>query len=137
MIARSKKVAFAFGMIAAVSLASLADAATRRPSNRAVAAQPSTPEIRSSVDNKVPVCITPDRLMRTLTERNTRLEERFRTIAAHYKKHGEALGVRWDYAFYQMVLETNYLAFGGDVRARQNNFAGLGATPGSESPSTS
>lgn len=130
MIARSKKVAFAFGMIAAVSLASLADAATRRPSNRAVAAQPSTPEIRSSVDNKVPVCITPDRLMRTLTERNTRLEERFRTIAAHYKKHGEALGVRWDYAFYQMVLETNYLAFGGDVRARQNNFAGLGATGG-------
>ena len=53
---------------------------------------------------------------------------RFKPIAALYKKHGEALGIRWDYAFYQMVLETNHLMFNGDVRARQNNFAGIGAS---------
>jgi hypothetical protein len=46
---------------------------------------------------------------------------------------GEALGVRWDYAFYQMVYETAALAFksggrAGDVKPNQNNFAGLGAT---------
>lgn len=68
--------------------------------------------------------------MRTLVERNGRLEERFKTIAAHYKRHGDALAIRWDYAFYQMILETNYLAFTGDVRAKQNNFAGIGATGG-------
>ena len=41
--------------------------------------------------------------------------------------------MRWDYAFYQMVVETGALSFWrgnrhGDVKASQNNFAGLGAT---------
>jgi hypothetical protein len=36
--------------------------------------------------------------------------------------------VRWDYAFYQMVVETGALRFTGDVRPDQFNFAGLGAT---------
>lgn len=49
-------------------------------------------------------------------------------------RRGEDLGLRWDYAFFQMAIETNYLSFrreGGrrsDVRPSQNNFAGLGAT---------
>jgi hypothetical protein len=91
---------------------------------------PELPEIRVSASNSVPQCVTPDRLMRYLAERNPKLDPRYRDIAAHYKQHGEALGVRWDYAFFQMVLETNSLMFTGDVRARQNNFAGLGATGG-------
>lgn len=95
-----------------------------------------TPEIRTSAANWVPACVTPERLMRFITERNGALEPRFRDIATHYKRHGDALGIRWDYAFYQMILETNYLMFKrgdgrpGDVRARQNNFAGIGATGG-------
>jgi hypothetical protein len=88
------------------------------------------PEIRVSSSNAVPQCVTPDRLMRYLADRNPKLDPRYRDIAALYKQHGEALGLRWDYAFFQMVLETNSLMFTGDVKARQNNFAGLGATGG-------
>jgi Mannosyl-glycoprotein endo-beta-N-acetylglucosaminidase len=94
------------------------------------AVRPETVEIKSSAANAVPSCVLPDRLMLVLTERNPKLEVRFKAIAGDYKRHGEALGVRWDYAFYQMILETNYLAFNGDVKVAQNNFAGLGATGG-------
>jgi hypothetical protein len=74
--------------------------------------------------------VTPDRLMRYLTDRNPKLDARYRGIADLYKQHGDALGIRWDYAFFQMLLETNNLTFTGDVRGRQNNFAGIGATGG-------
>jgi hypothetical protein len=95
----------------------------------------SLPEIRTHAGNRVPACVTPMRLMRFLTERNPRLPSQFRNIATLYKEHGERLRVRWDYAFYQMVIETNYLQFRngsgrGDVSANQNNFAGIGTTGG-------
>jgi hypothetical protein len=101
----------------------------------APAAAQSLPEIRLSATNRVPACVTPDRLMRFLTERNPDLLPKFRNIAAYYKQHGERLRVRWDYAFFQMVIETNYLLFKnnagqGDVDPRQNNFAGIGTTGG-------
>ena len=46
---------------------------------------------------------------------------------------GEEFGIRWDMAFYQMILETGALSYwrghrSGDVKPEQNNFAGLGAT---------
>jgi Mannosyl-glycoprotein endo-beta-N-acetylglucosaminidase len=69
-------------------------------------------------------------------ERTRNLDPRFRDIARYYKLHGDALGIRWDYAFYQMLLETNYLSYKtgsgrwGDVDPRQNNFAGIGTTGG-------
>ena len=103
----------------------------------AEARRPVLPEIRISATTQgVPACVTPSRLMRHLLERRGDLDPRFRDIARYYKLHGDALGVRWDYAFYQMLLETNYLSFKtdsgrpGDVDARQNNFAGIGATGG-------
>ena len=37
-------------------------------------------------------------------------------------------GVNHDVALAQMCLETNFLKFTGDVKAKQNNFAGIGAT---------
>lgn len=86
------------------------------------------PPIRTSETNKVAECATPGRLMLYLQQRNTKLDPRYATLASEYMHHGEALGVRWDYAFFQMILETGYLAYGGDVKADQNNFAGLGAT---------
>jgi hypothetical protein len=95
---------------------------------------PELPEIRASAQHGVPSCATPDRLMTYLTDRNPNIEPRMRTIARIYKMHGDALGIRWDYAFFQMLLETNYLTFHrgdgewGDVKPWQNNFAGLGAT---------
>ena len=65
--------------------------------------------IRVSTSNRVPACVTPERLMTFLKTKNDALDPRFRDIAKHYKAHGERLGVRWDYAFYQMVIETNFL----------------------------
>lgn len=101
-----------------------------------VSSAQSLPEIRLSVANPVPACVTPDRLMAFLKKRNGNLDPRFRTIASYYKKHGEAWGVRWDYAFFQMAIETNFLSYRapngrmGDVDPKQNNFAGIGTTGG-------
>ncbi|MGQ0674013.1 MAG: hypothetical protein ACT4N2_14205 [Hyphomicrobium sp.] len=94
------------------------------------------PEIRTSERNPVPACVTPDRLMAFLKSRNGRLDPRFADIATHYKTFGEAWRVRWDYAFFQMAIETNFLTYRapsgrmGDVDPRQNNFAGIGTTGG-------
>jgi hypothetical protein len=100
------------------------------------AAQAAPPKIRTDAANAVPRCVTPKRLMAFLKTRNPNLDPRFADIASFYKKHGEAWRVRWDYAFFQMALETNFLTYRrgdgrwGDVDPRQNNFAGLGTTGG-------
>jgi hypothetical protein len=91
------------------------------------------PAIKTTRNNSVPACVTPGRLLAYLESRNPQLDPRFRSIAGEYMRIGEALGVRWDYAFYQMLLETGSLSFhdgnrSGDVKPQQNNFAGLGAT---------
>jgi hypothetical protein len=94
------------------------------------------PEIRLSAGNPVPSCVTPDRLMAFLKRRNGSLSPRFGEIATYYKRHGEAWHVRWDYAFFQMAIETNFLTYRapsgrmGDVDPKQNNFAGIGTTGG-------
>jgi hypothetical protein len=94
------------------------------------------PPIRTSATNPVPACVTPNKLMAFLTERNTHLNPKFRNIASWYKYYGDAWRVRWDYAFFQMALETNFLTYRrgdgrpGDVKMSQNNFAGIGATGG-------
>jgi hypothetical protein len=70
------------------------------------------------------------------------IEPRFAHIASLYQRIGvcvarppeKCVGVRWDYAFFQMLIETNYLTFRrpdgapAGVPASDNNFAGLGAT---------
>jgi len=91
------------------------------------------PEIKLSDDNKVPACVTPGRLTAFLEARNGSMDPKFAAIAADYNRIGEELGIRWDTAFFQMVLETGNLTFTGDVSADQNNFAGLGATGKGES----
>jgi hypothetical protein len=99
------------------------------------AAAAGLPEIKSSAANRVPECATPGRMMRFLKSRNPELSTRYQEIATDYMRLGEMLGVRWDYAFYQMIIETGSLSYrrgnrSGDVRAEQNNFAGLGAVGG-------
>ncbi len=94
----------------------------------APAAAKNLPEIRLSAANAVPACATPARLTAFLESRNARLDNRFKPLAGAYKRIGEDLKVRWDTAFFQMMLETGNLTFTGDVSAKQNNFAGLGAT---------
>jgi hypothetical protein len=94
------------------------------------------PDIRIHDRNRVPACVTPERLMQFLEQRNRALPDRFKRIAVYYKLHGEKLRVRWDYAFFQMLIETNFLTYRagsgkwGDVKPNQNNFAGIGATGG-------
>jgi hypothetical protein len=99
------------------------------------------PEIIASPTNAVPDCVKPDWLMAHV-ERHNRLHDppqtfdpRFSHIASVYKSIGECVqrvdgkcvGVRWDYAFFQMLIETDYLAFPGRVKADSFNFAGIGA----------
>jgi hypothetical protein len=86
------------------------------------------PAIKTSDTNRVPECVTPGRLQAYVRERNPNLDERYGSLASEYMSHGQTLQIRWDYAFFQMLLETGYLTYKGDVRAEQNNFAGLGAT---------
>jgi Mannosyl-glycoprotein endo-beta-N-acetylglucosaminidase len=91
------------------------------------------PAVKASDKNPVPACATPGRLMAYIKDRNPKLDPRFETIAADYMRVGQDLGIRWDYAFFQMIVETGSLSFksegrSGDVAAKQNNFAGLGAT---------
>ncbi len=86
------------------------------------------PQIKINDDNKVPECATPGRLSAFLEARNKTLNARFAAIAADYMRVGEELGIRWDVAYFQMLLETGNLTFTGDVSEDQNNFAGLGAT---------
>jgi Mannosyl-glycoprotein endo-beta-N-acetylglucosaminidase len=94
------------------------------------------PPIRTSVTNQVPSCVSPARLMEFLKAQNPKVDPMYDGIAKLYKEHGEKYGVRWDYAFYQMSIETGYLAFrrpggkAGDVKVRQYNFAGIGTTGG-------
>jgi Mannosyl-glycoprotein endo-beta-N-acetylglucosaminidase len=99
-----------------------------------VNAAKAAPPIRTSDRNPVPACVTPERLMAFLAERNSHVDPRYREIARWYKYYGEGWRVRWDYAFFQMAIETNFLTYRrgdgrrGDVWETQNNFAGIGAT---------
>jgi hypothetical protein len=86
------------------------------------------PPVKVTDKNRVPACATPGRLMAFLKGRNDKLDPRFDGIATEYMRHGVDLRIRWDIAFFQMILETGNLSFGGDVKPKQNNFAGLGAT---------
>ncbi|MEQ1716675.1 MAG: glucosaminidase domain-containing protein [Hyphomicrobium sp.] len=86
------------------------------------------PPVKLSEANTVPECATPGRLSAFLEGRNKKMDEKFSTIAADYMRVGQELGIRWDTAFFQMLLETGNLTFTGDVSPDQNNFAGLGAT---------
>ena len=99
------------------------------------------PAIKLNTGNVVPQCATSGRMQEFLEQRNPKLDSRFKSIAADYQNLGIALGVRWDFAFFQMMLETGQLSFAdgaraSGVRAAQNNFAGLGANGNNPSGET-
>lgn len=54
------------------------------------------------------------------------------SLARIYIEEASFEGVNHDIAFSQMCLETGFLRFGGDVKAEQYNFAGMGAVGGGE-----
>ena len=106
------------------------------------------PRIVASADNPVPKCVAPAALMDFVVERNAQrtppraIDQRFANLAALYQRIGQCVArppeqcvaVRWDYAFFQMLIETNYLTFRrpngvpAAVVPTDNNFAGVGAT---------
>jgi len=51
-------------------------------------------------------------------------------LAKLYVIYGRRFGIRADMAWAQMILETGYGQYGGDVAPEQNNLAGIGATGG-------
>ena len=99
----------------------------------AVSSARAMPGVVVTAANQVPECVTADRLMAFLQARNPRHHPRFDNIAAHYEAVGRRLGIRWDFAFFHMLLETGDLGFRrsasqpGPVAPEQNNFAEIGA----------
>ena len=72
-------------------------------------------------------------LIQFFIETNPQIDiNRLGKIASAYIDEAAAEGINSDVAFCQMVHETNYLRFSGDMKAGQNNFCGLGATGGGE-----
>jgi len=68
-----------------------------------------------------------------LLQNNPSLDPAFAyEISVIYTEEAAFEGVNHDIAFVQMILETGFLRFGGDVRPEQNNFGGLGAIGGGE-----
>ena len=113
-----------------------------------VASAAALPRILAAADNPVPQCVRPAALMDFVAERNAQhnpartIDPRFTNLASLYQRIGRCVArppaqcvpVRWDYAFFQMLIETNYLTFRrpngvpAAVVPADNNFAGVGAT---------
>lgn len=90
---------------------------------------------------EVPPNVTPENLEAFVASVNPDFDPQsgpFAGIATVYRHWGKKYGIRWDFAFFQMILETGYLRFGGGVAAEGFNFAGVGATvagkPGARFP---
>ena len=86
------------------------------------------PQLKVSATNSVPACLVPAKLMQHVAQANPKLDPKFREVAALYESHGQQLGLRWDYAFFQMLAETNNLTFEGvrgELTKDHNNFANI------------
>ena len=83
--------------------------------------------------NQVPAYTTVERLHSFIKIRNPDfdpLHGDFSNIAGTYEYWGRMYGIRWDYALFQMLHETNFLMFTGGVKPEHFNLAGIGATVG-------
>ena len=75
-------------------------------------------------------------LMMFLKNNNEVALRDFPDLPKIYREEGAIEGVNHDIAFCQMCVETSFLRFGGDVKATQNNFAGLGSVGGTATGAT-
>ena len=57
-------------------------------------------------------------------------ESKFKGLAAKYEELGNELGVRWDLAYFQTLLDTNLMIFNGSAKADQFNFCALKGSGG-------
>lgn len=74
---------------------------------------------------------SPEQLQSFLRSNNENALVTFPDIPKLYREEASTEGINYDIAFCQMCVETGFLRFGSDIRAEQNNFAGLGTIGGS------
>lgn len=75
-------------------------------------------------------------LMMFIKANNENALTQFPELPNLYQQEGKAEGVNYDIAFSQMCVETNFLRFGADLKASQNNFGGLGDVGGTADAAT-
>ncbi len=130
--------------VGAVALISL-DPSVKEPSD--AAPTPATPPVPQVADSSAPTRMvleggaTPlmgvwagaaDGLARYLltTKPSPQFTVPVLTLAGYYVRLAAEVGLRADILWAQMLHETGFGAYGGDVKPSQNNFAGIGATGG-------
>jgi N-acetylmuramoyl-L-alanine amidase/PKD repeat protein len=74
--------------------------------------------------------VTVDQLVNVFIKKGSSQVDRARRIAPLYIQYGKLFNMRADIAWAQMIHETGFLAYTGDVKPNQNNFVGIGATGG-------
>jgi hypothetical protein len=75
-------------------------------------------------------------LMMFLKANNENALTQFPDIPKLYREEASIEGVNYDIAFSQMCVETNFLRFGDNLKASQNNFGGLGNAGGDPDAAT-
>lgn len=75
-------------------------------------------------------------LMMFLKANNENALTQFADLPKLYREEATIEGVNYDIAFCQACVETNFLRFGGDIKASQNNFGGLGDVGGGSEGAT-
>lgn len=98
--------------------------------NKRLNGQTDTPTPAKGTDIMGTAKASADQLAAYLISRNADAKGYALEYAKLFISEGAAEGVRGDIAFAQSCLETGNFKFGGDVKANQNNFAGIGATGG-------
>ncbi|HIK51362.1 MAG TPA: N-acetylmuramoyl-L-alanine amidase [Oscillatoriales cyanobacterium M59_W2019_021] len=100
------------------------------------------PNRRVVIRSILPICVgqldkimghgntTEMQLMAFLKANYDAAANQFPDIGKLYREEASIEGVNYDIAFAQMCLETNFLRFGGNTTASQNNFGGLGSATG-------
>ncbi|MBM3710699.1 MAG: hypothetical protein FJW61_09795 [Actinobacteria bacterium] len=74
--------------------------------------------------------VTVDQLVSVFIKRGSSKVDWARRLAPVYIQYGKLFNLRADIAWAQMIHETGFLEYTGDVKPNQNNFCGLGATGG-------
>ena len=106
---------------------------TEENNNQQEESQTQTPDVES-VSNATNVIgytdVTVDQLVKIFSDRNSTKMDKARRIAQYYIDYGKLFNLRADIVWAQMIHETGFLEYTGDVGPDQNNFAGIGATGG-------
>ncbi len=128
---RYGRIACAVGLFLVTSLVADSPASARAP---AIISSPprdvQTEELLDFLEQEHFEALHPKRKALPKNRFTDRMEFRayYRPLIEAYARHGKTYGVRWDYAVFQMMHETDSLRYTGQAHPAKNNFAGLGVT---------